>query len=498
MRIALCGISSESCGFSQHITQREDFVESRGAELLAGYDLEEVAHPESGTEVEWVPILSAAATPGGEVDATVFDALVQEIYRGLIEGGPFDGVYLDLHGAVKVRGREHAEEEFVRGVRGVVGPHAVVSASMDPHGNLSFELAHLLDLACAHRHSPHIDQADTKKRAIENLVRVVASGKRPAKAWVRVPSLLPGERTATIVEPGRTVFARSAEVAIREDIVDANLWTGFAWADEPRCSASVLVTAHEEQQARAGAEELAEHYWRARSDLVLAGAQHGTFDEALDFVLEGAPSPCFISDAGDNITAGASGDTTHALHRTLARADLADSGRQLLFAGLYDPATVERAAATGAGGSLDCALGAWLDDRFGSPAAGPWSVEEVLHGPLDDVVTGALVRRGGIWVSVQNRRVLFGTPEDAAAWPFDLRGLTPVDVDRFDAVVVKNGYLLPSQVARTASSFLATTPGPTDVDTARLPYARIQRPMYPVDVDFDFTPTAEVVPTWLP
>ena len=494
MRIAICGVSSESCAFSRHRTTRGDFVELRGQALLDSYGLAERLPPGLADGVQWLPLLVAAATPGGPVEGAVFDGFVDEIVDGLERCGPIDGVYLDLHGAVSVADREHAEEEMVRRIRGVIGAAPVISASMDPHGNLSRELVAMLDLAAAHRHAPHIDQEDTRTRAIVNLLQVVASGQRPVKVWCRIPVLLPGERTATTVEPGRTVLGASARVAEREGIVDANLWTGFAWADEPRCTAAVLVTATDESAGRAGAEELSELYWDHRAGFGIASPRHGSLDQALDHVLAGAERPCFISDSGDNVTAGASGDVTYALQSVLDRDDLATAGRTVLVAGLFDPATVDRAVAAGVGAVLTEPIGAWLDDRFAPPVAGPWTVAGLVRGPLDDEITAAVVRRGTVSVSVQTRRVLFGTLQDSSAWPFDLRGLSPVDTADFDAVIVKNGYLLPSQEARAGSSFLAITPGATDVDTGRLGHVRVQRPLHPLDDDFQPVLAAEVVP----
>lgn len=352
----------------------------------------------------------------------------------------------------------------------------------------------MLDLASAHRHSPHIDQAATKTRAIRKLLDVLATGRRPVKAWVRVPLLLPGELTATTVEPGRSVFAASAEVAARNGIVDANLWTGFAWADEPRCAGSVLVTADDVNDGRAAAEELARYLWDARAAFSPASSHHGTFDEALDHVLAGARRPCFISDAGDNVTAGASGDLTYCLERVIDRSELA--GSTVLVAGLYDPASVSRAVTAGRGGVVEEPVGAWLDDRYGSPVPGPWRVEDLITGPFDTDVTAALLRRGHVWVSVQARRVLFGTTEDATAWPFDLQGMSPLDVSGFDAVVVKNGYLMPSQQERSGSAFLAVTPGATDIELSRLRYRDVERPVYPLDSEFSAPLVAEVIAPW--
>ena len=55
--------------------------------------------------------------------------------EGLRKEGPFDGVYLSLHGAMAVRGVARPEAELARRVRAAVGPKAAIAATFDLHGN---------------------------------------------------------------------------------------------------------------------------------------------------------------------------------------------------------------------------------------------------------------------------------------------------------------------------------------------------------------------------
>ena len=68
-------------------------------------------------------------------------------------------MFLDIHGAMTVVGMTDAEGDLAAAVRAVVGPDALISASMDPHGNMSRQLITALDLATSHRMSPHEDAA---------------------------------------------------------------------------------------------------------------------------------------------------------------------------------------------------------------------------------------------------------------------------------------------------------------------------------------------------
>lgn len=61
---------------------------------------------------------------------------------------------------------------------------------------------------------------------------------------------------------------------------------------------------------------------------------------------------------------------------------------------------------------------------------------------------------------------------------FTRLGLEP---RKADIVVVKIGYLEPELYNMRADWLLALTPGGVDQELTRLPYKRIQRPMFPLD-----------------
>lgn len=493
MRIAVAGIHIESCTFTTQLTGLADFEVKRGEEVVAAYPFAEWLGVKAA-EIEFIGTVTANGGANGPVDPAVYDELEDEMAARLSAAGPVDGVYLDMHGAASVLGREKAEERWLRRVRSVVGD-AVISGSFDTHGNISRELAELIDLAAFHRHAPHIDNAQTRERAVRLLVDTIERGARPAKAWVRIPALLPGERTSTAWEPGRSVFGRLTDVIDAYDLVDAAMCVGFYWADEERNHAAVLTTAWDPEAALSGARELAGVFWAAHRDFGIVADHFGPWQQALDYTLTGPPAPLFISDAGDNVTAGASGELTYALAETLARKDVTGAGLRMLFAGLVDPAAVDAAVAAGPGASLDRDLGTGGSEHS-APVGGPWQVVRLLTEPATGDVTGALVTNGTVDATVQRGRVPFVDPRDPGFPPGTLRGLAPADHAGYDVVVVKNGYLFPSQADAAGAFFMAMTPGGTDLDPGRLPYTAIARPMYPWDEDFQARLAPELIPAW--
>jgi microcystin degradation protein MlrC len=497
VRIAIAGISSESSTFSLGATRQDRFVTLGGSELLAQYRFaERLGAVGLGADelegVEWVPVFRAAGQSGGPIDPRMYDGFVHTVLAGLraaVDEGPLDGVYLDIHGAMHVAGRDDAEESLVAAIRDVVGEDCVLSASMDPHGNLSRRLASLLDLAAVHRESPHVDTEGTRTRAVQLLIETIRSGVRPRRAWVRIPMLLPGERSGTFVSPGREIADLVGAVASRDGIADAGFWVGYYWADEPRNAAAVLVTGSDLEAVLASASEVASAAWDARHGFGLTASHVGSFEDGLAFAATGvADRPVWISDSGDNWTGGGDGDTTVALHAALAD----PRGLRILFGGLHDPGAVDAAVAAGTGGTVTVGVGAWLSDRYAPPAPGPWHVERLIEGRYGEGLTAALLTQGSVAVIVQRRRAVFTRPDDPAYVPRQIPGQAWIDPATLgaDVVVVKNGYLFPGQEQHAGSHFLALTPGGTDLDDTRLEYAVRARPLYPFEDGFpvDLTP----------
>ena len=88
-----------------------------------------------------------------------------------------------------------------------------------------------------------------------------------------------------------------------------------------------------------------------------------------------------------------------------------------------------------------------------------------------------MVKVGSVHVIVTKKRKPYHREAD-----FTRLGLNPRETD---IVVVKIGYLVPELYDMRADWIMALTPGGVDQDLERLPYERIQRPMFPLDPDMD-------------
>jgi microcystin degradation protein MlrC len=487
-RIAIAGLAIESSTFSPARTVEEEFHATTGDAVLATYPFL-APGSKARARATWIPTLTGHALPGGMVTRQAYESLVGKMLKMLADGAPYDGVFFDIHGAMSVEGLDDAEGDMIERVRAVVGKKTVISTSMDLHGNVSERLARQSDLITCYRMAPHEDAMESKERALTNLLDRLESGKgKPAwKAWVPVPILLPGEQTSTRIEPGKGLYAQVAPASKRPGVVDAAIWIGYAWADEPRNHAAVMVTGDDRAAVTGTAEELARAFWKVRREFAFV-APTTTLEDALAKALASDKRPFMISDMGDNPTAGGAGDVTWTLTELLKRPEFkSPDGPSLIYASLPGPDVVREAVKVGVGGRVDAAAGALVDARYAPPVRLSGTVEAIRQGDVH-AETEVVVRVGSVRVIVTKKRKPYHYEAD-----FTRLGLDP---RRARIVVVKIGYLVPELYDMRGDWLMALTPGGVDQDLARLPYKRIQRPMFPLDKDMkDPDLSARLVPS---
>ncbi|SMR62901.1 unnamed protein product [Zymoseptoria tritici ST99CH_3D1] len=498
--IAIAGLGSENSTFTPSRTQAVAFQPKRGAEVIEQYEFLHDGTP-LGDAADWRGTLTGHSLPGGMVTREAFEELAGEIIARLIETvkvTKLDGLWYDIHGAMHVEGLIDVEAELLRQIRKVIGPDVVVSASMDLHGNVSRELAHQTDLITCFRTAPHVDESETKERACRNLLQVLTGWPEeqlsdskpllPVKAWIPLPILLPGEQTSTRVEPAKHIYAAIAEVESDDCVLDAAIWVGYAWGDERRNRAVVMVTGWDEAIVARGAERLARLFWNAHQDFKFV-APTGTFKECLDAALASRNWPYYISDSGDNPTAGGSGDVTWTARRLLDRPEFNNArGPIVIYTSIPGPEAVRIAFQAGVGKVVTVTAGAAVDNIHEGPITMTGRVHALREGD-PHAEQEAVLRVGSVYVILTKLRKPYHYEHD-----FVQLGLDPRKGAR--VVIVKIGYLEPELYDMAADWMMALTPGGVDQDLTQLDYHNIRRPMWPLDRDFKHEPTlkARILP----
>ncbi len=474
LRIFTCGIRHESNTFSTFQTTGENFTIEEGSEVLKGKPWAGYLEKQN---VDIIPSLHAYAWPSGVVKKETFERYKNKILAKARKTKDVDGVFLDMHGALHVEGYKDAQVHFIKALREVFGDEPVFSGSFDLHGNVSSDFVKHLDILTAYRTAPHRDGAKTDVRAVRLLVNTLRKNYNPQIAQIKVPILIPGEKGITETEPLKSLYESLPEISQKKGLLDASIFVGYAWADLPRSAIRVNVVAKNRdsmEKAQKEAEKLSQRLWDIRKNLDF-DVPVASIDEAIQQALDAPEETVYITDSGDNTTGGAAGDNPLVLERLLAR-EVEDA----VVAGIVNPKAVEQCVAAGKGASVELTIGGKMDTIFGDPLKIKGTVKFISPEKKNTKQRPVVVEVDGIRVVLMNVRRSFTSPAD-----FRDVGIDPLG---HKIMVVKLGYLYPKLRDISPKTIMALTPGFCYQVLTELPYKNVQRPIYPLDPDMNWSP----------
>jgi microcystin degradation protein MlrC len=398
-RIAIGGFQHETNTFAPQKASWDDFARAdawppflRGEEMfdaVAGFNI-----PVAGAITtlrarghELVPLCWCSAPPSSYVEQDAYEKVAGWMIEDLAAKGPFDAVYLDLHGAMVAEHLEDGEGELMRRVRAVVGDAIPLVASLDYHTNMTPEMVRHATAMVGYRTYPHIDMADTGSKAAELLDRLLTDRRVLHKAFRQIDFLIPLVWQCTLLDPAKGIFDLLGEIergtdkkgapsgAHNQGIVSLTHTPGFPPADIKECGPALVVYGYDKAATEAAADRLAGAVKAREKDFA------GRLWDADEAVVEAmrlaknATRPVVLADVQDNPGAGGSSDTVG-----LLRALIAHEARGAVIGMIVDPPSAAAAAAAGEGAILQRGIGAGVGFAGEKPVEAAWRVVKVGTG----------------------------------------------------------------------------------------------------------------------
>ena len=314
-----------------------------------------------------VPLVWAAATPSAHVTEDAYERILAPMLEDLRAAGSLDGIFLDLHGAMVTEHLDDGEGELLRRVRAVVGRKIPIVTSLDLHANVTEQMIDLADVMVAYRTYPHIDMADTGKRAAEVLHRLLSGSEKPRKALETLPFLIPLPWQCTMTEPGGAVY-RDLERIERDTGVLLSFTPGFPAADFQDCGGAIFGYGADPGRTRAAVQALTAAI--AEREGEFAGTIYDADAGVAEALRRPAGKPIVLADTQDNPGAGGSSDTVGLLE-ALVRA----GAPKTALAVMWDPASAAAAHAAGQGATVTLDLGG----KSGAPGQRPFRASFVVE-----------------------------------------------------------------------------------------------------------------------
>lgn len=481
MKVLVGGIHQEANTFSGVRMVYNDFRRYHGAELLDCLPQCRL-FKEAGYEV--IPAVFATTIPSAPLDRTEFDKFMEDFFSSCNDKGVPDAIYLCMHGAMYIKGVGSGELYFIKKLREKYGERVPVFASFDFHGNMFPELAEKLNYVTAYKTAPHVDETETGERAVRALISSLKSGKIPEVKCISIPMTFPGEMVITGEFPSCEIQS-CTEAIVRDKLaMEVSWFCGFIWSDSMENHMSLAVTSWEfseelEKRVKAAVNKI----WSLRREFHF-NIPALEVDEGLHTALDraGDMKKVFLSDSGDNVTAGTSGDNAFMADAILKyiKKHPSCADRKILITGIADGEAVNCCTKGEPGEELILSIGGKLDS---SSTAVEDCFTLIRTGLIPESRSNksmpfALVRKGNTDILLNAERFAYTDPRQFEA--------LDIDLEEYDLICIKLGYLYAELEEIANAAYMVFSPGNAPQKPRMIPYAKERKDFYPLaDVEFD-------------
>lgn len=433
--------------------------------------------------------ISAGANPSGPVTRAAYEEIAGIILTRLaLAKGRVNGILLGLHGAMVAEHCEDGEGELLERIRAIVGPEIPIGITLDPHANVTERMARLATIIVAYKTYPHVDMRDCGVQAATILQRAMTGEIKPVTLREAPPMLEEVTGGRTDIGPMVARIAKARAYEQEPDVFAVSVDGGFGNADIREAGPSVLVTCQGDlERHRAFIRAIAEDMWARRHERITEFLTvEAAVAEAKTYVA--TDGPLVIADYADNPGGGAYGDST-VLLAAMIEARLGNA----CFGPILDPEAVRDLQRHATGATVTLALGGKTDPRIGG---GPITVTGTLVRLSEGAYLGDGPMMGGLKGSFGPTAVLrIGDIEvlviSNVAQMLDLQQFRAFGIEPTTrrVVALKSMQHFRAAFEPIAGKVIVCDSGALCTpDLTKLPYARVRRPIFPLDPETDWPP----------
>ena len=429
--------------------------------------------------------IAAGAPPSSPVEDVAYAKITDTICEAVARGG-FDGIMLDLHGAMVSESFEDGEGQFLKRLR-AIDPTTPIAVSLDMHANLYDEIITNATVVTGYRTYPHVDTYETAKLAGEILLRAIRGEAKPVMAWGNVPMLPHVMRQGTDDHPNKELQHRCAAMSA-EGALAASLFTGFPHADIANAGLSaVVVTDGDRKLAEDLRDELLGRAWVEREAFVysIEPMQRSVARAKALPPSQPGEGPVVLLDHYDNCASGGTMDATVVL------AEILRQGLDNVAAfAIYDPEAVQQAIAAGIGAKVTLTIGG----KIKMPAIPAESPPLSVTGSVKTISHGRYRNRGPMGRGVQmgmGATVVLDTGAveivliSRHVEPSDLNCLSSLGIDPLQKryVMLKSRIHWRAGLGSMAKAVVECAGvGVCTSDYSQLRFTKVRRPIFPLDL----------------
>ncbi len=482
MRIFACTLATETNTFSPLPTAMDGYRDT--VFLRPGEHPEET--PLMCTAPLWVARRRAAAegftliegscfaaSPAGYTNRADYETMRDEILAQVKAAMPLDGVLLGLHGAMVAHGYDDVEGDIAERVRAIVGPDCVIGMELDPHCHLTLKRVSLCDIIILYKEFPHTDVVD---RAEELLTHVLATIRKQIKPVMSMYDCRQIGSYPTTLPLMRAFVDRMIGLEGKDGILSISIGHCFPYADVAELGGRILVvTDGDKAQADRLATAIGQEFVSMRGK---TAPDYYEVADGVSTAIAANVSPVVMADPADNAGGGAPSDNTTILRDLIAR-----DAQGAALGPIWDPIAVRLCFDAGIGATFPLRFGGKIGPASGAPVDAMVTVTGLARdcsqsfgptqSPLGDC---AAIKIGGVEVVlITNRTQALGLEL------FRNVGIEPTE--RKMLVVKSTNHFMAAFGPIAKKVIYIDADGPIPRDYRKIPYTKINRPIWPLDAE---------------
>ena len=412
-----------------------------------------------------------AASPAGTTNRADYEFMRDEILAQTRAALPLDGVLLGLHGAMVAHGYDDVEGDIIERVRAIVGPRCVIGVELDPHCHLTVKRVQLADIIILYKEFPHTDVVDRAEDLLTLVLRTIRGEVKPVMSMYDCRQIGSYPTTLPLM---RGFVDRTAAMEGKDGVLSVSIGHCFPYADVPELTGRILVvTDNDKAKADRLARSIGEEFISMRGR---TAPDYMDVDAGIAAALAFNDSPVVLADPADNAGGGAPSDNT-----TILRRMIAGDVRQAALGPIWDPIAVRLCFDAGEGANFPLRFGGKTGPASGMPVDAMVAVAALQRDcwqsfgptrvPLGDC---AAIRVGGIEVVLITKRT-----QALGLELFRNLGIEPTA--RKMIVVKSTNHFMAAFGPIARKVIYVDSDGPLSRDYRRIPYCRVQRPIWPLD-----------------
>lgn len=479
MKVLMGHYTLESNEHVSGLTELDSFNLKFGENLITAMHVGDIFRENN---IEIIPAIFADAHSAKVVSKEAYKYIHDKMIRAVKENlQDLDGIFLFLHGASKVEALPEGsgERQLLKDIREITGPYLPICVVMDPHGNLTENYVSMMTVGRCYRESPHTDMIETYRIVAKKMVVLLRNKKSLISQYRKLPFVLGGERSVSTDEPMVSINKKLDEIEQDNRILSASFHVGYLRHDN-YAAGSGLVVVPSDTKYRGYAQDVLDELYEFCIEKYKEFHYHGNALEVEEAVKESVNNEykhVVVTDSGDNVTSGATGNNTYLLNKYLSLENY--NNKKLLFSAITDNKLFNLIKQSNQKDYFDIELGTNIDELSKKIKL---SVKLTNNGTLQQIFGDTDNYGETLTLSVKGKPIDIVLIDQSVSFAeIHQFNAANIDLSKYNIVVVKQGYIFPELNKYCDYSIMALTDGPTNQKTENIVFKQIMRPMLPFD-----------------